>query len=453
MSLEAEQLLIGSVLFENQRLDDCGEVRPEHFAEPAHGRVWAEVCRLIRGDRLAEPIAVNDALSGDAPYQELGGLHFLVECVDQTNPGAARAYADAVVSESKRRALLSVGELLREPAGDPDARLGEAERALAEIARDGGGRVAFRPIGATALDTLALARSGGLKGQPTGLAALDNVTGGIRDAEFWVLAGRASMGKSVVGLSLARGIAQNGRGVIVFSLEMTEREIQARMIADLAYDRTRPLNGAMNNPKYSDILKGKGDAQVWSDAERAAKRLASLPVVVTDIPGLTVDQIKLQAARQIRAWEKAGVRTGAVVVDHLGLIRPSKDRQGSTAAEVRDISNSLKDAAKELGVPLVALAQVNRQSESQGDRRPSMAQLNWSGSIEQDAHVVGLLYREAYYLERKDRTDEEDVIWRDKRFELELSLQKNRNGPLCNLRLFCDVASNVVRDLDERVAA
>jgi replicative DNA helicase len=450
MSIEAEQALVGAAIYDNTALE-C-DVRPEHFAEPVHARLWALMLDLKANGRLVEPIILASRLVGDTGFEEMGGAVYLVNLLDSAPPASmAHSFAQQVTDAAKLRGVCEVADTLRTMASenqDPEAVIAEGERSLAELSRTGG-QPAFRAVGATALDMLERARSGATRGEPTGYATLDSVTGGIRPSEFWVIGGRASMGKSVMGLNLARGIAQSGRGVIVFSLEMTETEIQARMIADLAHDRTRYVNSYGANPRYGDILKGRGEAQQWEFAAQGAKALASLPIVVNDSPGLTVDQIRSQAARQIRAWEKAGVRCGAVIVDHMGLVRPSQSRNGNTAAEMRDVSNGLKDAAKALKVPLIALAQINRDAEKSNDKRPTMAQLNWSGAIEQDAHFVGLLYREAYYLDRvQDRTDEQESELRRKRNALEMGIQKNRNGPLTTLHFYCDVGSNVVRDVE-----
>jgi replicative DNA helicase len=450
VSIEAEHALLGAALYDNVAFDYCGEVRPEHFAEPLHARIWALMMEAKASGRMAEPIIVGSRLTGDAGFEELGGVRFLAELVNRAPPPRhAGDYAQQVVDAAKLRGICAVADEMKvsaESFADPEAVIAEGERGLAEISRTGG-QPQFRSVGASALEMLERAKRGDTRGEPTGYAALDNVTGGIRPAEFWVIGGRASMGKSVVGLNLARGIAQSGRGVIIFSLEMTETEVQARMIADLAHDRSRYLNSYTANPRYGDILKGRGEGQTWDFAVAGAKALASLPIVINDTPGLTVDQIRSQAARQIRAWEKTGVKTGAIIVDHMGLLRPAQSRNGNTAAEMRDVSNGLKDAAKALRTPVIALAQINRDAEKSNDKRPTMAQLNWSGSIEQDAHFVGLLYREAYYLDRiVDRNEEQESELRRKRNDLEMGIQKNRNGPLTTLNFYCDVASNVVRD-------
>jgi replicative DNA helicase len=206
------------------------------------------------------------------------------------------------------------------------------------------------------------------------------------------------MGKSVLGLSLARGIAEQGRGVMMFSLEMPVREVQARLISDIAFDRASPSTARGGNVRYGDLLKGRGQPQ--RDRAKQAPQEAGQPAHVRHRRGRPDHRRHPpQAQRQMRAWEKAGVQRGAVLIDHIGLVKPHR-RSDSKAAETADTVNELKSLAKYLKAPVIALCQVNRNTESRNDKRPTLADLNWSGAIEQIADMICLLYRDAYYLER-----------------------------------------------------
>jgi replicative DNA helicase len=451
LSLEAEHGVLGAAMYEAAACEAAlDRLRPEHFGEAAHGRIWAAVQALARQGAPPHPVAVARVLGEDPGLKGLGGLPFLAELVERAYLWALPAQVEAVADAAARRALLALGRRVAEraadtAAGSADEILAELEAAAAAIARDGGSTPATAPAGDTALAALEAAWRGGYAGAPTGLAALDKVTGGLRAGEVWFVGGRTSMGKSVMGLSLARGVAEQGRGVAVFSLEMPLREVQARLVADLAWDAETAYDPYDPNLRYGDLLKGRGTEAQKDRARAAARRLAELPIAVADAGGLTVDDIRAHAQRQMRQWDRADIPRGALVIDHVGLVRPHTRRGDSKAAETADIVNELKGMAKQLQAPVIALCQVNRNTEARSDRRPTLADLNWSGAIEQIADFICLLYRESYYLERSGSDDDQAravAVAND----LELLIHKNRSGPICNLTVFADVACNVVRD-------
>lgn len=451
---EAEQAVIGCAL----TLEDARDVllerlHPHHFGEPTHGRIWS----AIQGERRKGPafdlVAVHAALASDEGYLKFGGHGFLLDMLDKATAWSMDANADIVLERAARRAVMALAQDTAKAAqdtsqGSAEAVLAELERGAAEIAKEGVSRPLAVPVGLTALDTIEAAWRGEYIGTPVGLECLDRVTGGIRRDDVWFIGGRTSMGKSVVALSLARGIAEQGRGVMMFSLEMPMREVQARLVSDIAYDVTIPYNGHEGgNVRYGDLLKGRGNPQQKDRARSAARKLASLPLSVTDVGGLTIDDIRLQAQRQMRAWEKAGVERGAILIDHIGLVKPHR-KSDSKAAETADTVNELKAMAKYLGAPIIALCQVNRNTESRNDKRPTLADLNWSGAIEQIADMICLLYRESYYLQRSaDDADQADAI--RKQYDLELLIHKNRSGPICTVEAFVDVSCNAVRDKED----
>ena len=450
--IENEHSLIGLTLYDNAALDAAGAVRPEHFHEPTHQRIWETILERVKAGVMAEPVSVADRMAGDRALEALGGIRYLAELIDHAPPVTmAEHYAGRVIDGATKRALADVGARLQQVAnasGDTgEELLSQVEAEIAEIARAGGQKNLAEPAGLTALDTLERAWNGELRGSPTGVACLDRVTNGVRPGDVWVVGGRSSMGKSVVALSLARGIAEQGRGVLVFSLEMPMREVQCRLIADLAHDREAAYDG-LENIGYGELLKGRGLPFQKDRARAAAKRLAELPISVIDLGGLTIMDIRTQAQRQLRAWEKARVPVGAVVIDHLGLVRAHGKPRDSKAAETADTVNELKAIAKALKAPLICLAQVNRGPEQRENKRPSMADLNWSGSIEQIADFVCLLYREAYYLERSPDPDDAERAGAVEH-ELELIVAKNRSGPICTVKAWVDVASNALRDREQ----
>lgn len=423
-----------------------------HFAEPVHQRVWSVMAGQQRAG-LIDIVAVHGTLKDDPAYTAMGGMPWLADMLDQAPTWALESHVGMVLDRAARRSIVRLCEhtikVCRDTStGDPDLILGDIEHAAAEIAREGATKPKAVPVGLTALEMVEAAWRGDFIGASVGLECLDKVTGGIGQDHVWFIGARTSMGKSAFALSLARGIAEQGRGVMAFSLEMPLREVQARLIADIAYSNEVRYDAASGgNVRYSDILRGKGTPQQQARAVHAARALASLPISVTDEGGLTIEDIRVQAQRQMRAWDKAGVPRGAVLIDHIGLVKPHR-HSDSKAAETADTVNELKSLAKYLKAPIIALCQVNRNTENRNDKRPTLADLNWSGAIEQIADMICLLYRDAYYLERSsDETDQTEAV--RKQYDLDLLIHKNRSGPICTLNAFVDIACNAVRDKDD----
>lgn len=449
-AVESEVALIGAAMLDKEQASDAVErIKPDLFSEPTFARIWAFI-QAQPGK--VDPFLVSQAFADDAAVKELGGQTFLMEAYDRANFFSLPAHIDAVVDAATRREVSGLAReyqgLCEKEAGQGEALLADLERGLSEIARRHVSRPQAIPAGIGALEMLEAAYSGEFVGTPVGLDAIDRVTGGIRQDDVWFIGGRTSMGKSVMGLCLARGLAEQGRGVFMFSLEMPMREVQARLIADIAYDRSIPENTYDGgNVRYGDILKGRGTQFQKDRARKAARQLASLPLVVNDRAGHTIEEIRAQALRQVRAWEKAGVEPGAILIDHIGLVRAHTKRGDSKAAETADIVNELKGLAKQVGAPVIALCQVSRNTENRNDKRPTLADLNWSGAIEQIADFVCLLYREAYYLERSN--DDDALLQAARaRHDLELLIQKNRSGPICNVKSYVDIGCNAIRDIE-----
>lgn len=455
-ALESEQAVIGAALFDPEACDVALErLRPDSFFEPYHAAAWDLIGQARRAGAPADASVVTQRLSAHPAAQGYGPAYF-VDMVEKAALWSLPAHIDAVADRATRRAVLHLAKDVAARAGDTldgsgDLLLAELERGAADVARHSGSASLAVPAGLDAMEMLEAAWRGENKGVPVGLECLDRVTAGIRQEDVWVIGARTSMGKSVFGLNLVRAIAQQGRGTMVFSLEMPRREVQARLIADLAFERRRAYPDCPSpNVRYSDMLQGRSIADQRQLAQDGARKLASLPMAVCDAGGLTIDDIRVQAIRQMRAWDRSGVKRGAVLIDHIGLVRPVRST-GNKAADTADTVNELKALAKALECPIICLSQVNRGPEGRQDKRPTAADLNWSGAIEQIADMICLLYREAYYLERSsEQADRDSAAFVENK--LELLIQKNRSGPSCNLEAFIDVACNAVRDTEERYA-
>lgn len=455
-ALESEQAVIGAALFDPEACDVALErLRPDSFFEPYHAAAWDLIGQARRAGAPADASVVTQRLSAHPAAQGYGPAYF-VDMVEKAALWSLPAHIDAVADRATRRAIQHLARDVAQRAGDTldgsgDLLLAELERGAADVARHSGSASLAVPAGLDAMEMLEAAWRGENKGVPVGLECLDRVTAGIRQEDVWVIGARTSMGKSVFGLNLVRAIAQQGRGTMVFSLEMPRREVQARLIADLAFERRRAYPDCPSpNVRYSDMLQGRSIADQRQLAQDGARKLASLPMAVCDAGGLTIDDIRVQAIRQMRAWDRSGVKRGAVLIDHIGLVRPVRST-GNKAADTADTVNELKSLAKALECPIICLSQVNRGPEGRQDKRPTAADLNWSGAIEQIADMICLLYREAYYLERSsEQADRDSAAFVENK--LELLIQKNRSGPSCNLEAFIDVACNAVRDTEERYA-
>ncbi|MDO1560404.1 DnaB-like helicase C-terminal domain-containing protein [Brevundimonas sp. 2R-24] len=442
---ESELSLIGIALAYGEDAAEAFErLRPDHFGEPILGVVWETMADLRRSGGV-DLALVDQRLAGNEAYAAFGGGRFLADLLDRAYLGSLDGHVEAVADAAMRRAIDQLTQAAREREGSSSDVLAYLEAGAADIARRSGSGSVGSPVGLNALETLEAAWDGQFRGLSTGLECLDRITGGIQPDHVWIVGGRTSMGKSVVLPGLARGFAQQGRGVLFFSLEMPLREVQARVTADLAYDRDLvPFNNDGGNVEFADLLRGRGTREQRDRARSAASQMASLPITVNDRGGWTLDDIINMARRQVRAWERAGIKPGAIMIDHIGLVRPTKARD-SKAAEAADTVDRLKDAAKQIGAPIVAAAQVNRGPENRQDKRPTMGDLNWSGSIEQIADLVILLYRDAYYLSKSGNPEDEHLAV-SKRNELEMIVPKNRSGPTCTLHAHVEIACSAVRD-------
>lgn len=448
IAFESEQAVIGCALAFPENEEAVERLRPEYFAEPLHVLIWQQVLALRGRGLVPDPTLIAQAIAGPS-FDQAGGISYLLNMVDQAMLWSLPGHIESVADRAMRRSLDALAKEASVRAGMIDVPaaevLAQLEAGAAEIGRHDAAPAT--PIGIDALDYLNAAREGRYKGVSVGLQCIDRITGGIQKDQVWICGGRTSMGKSVLLTVLSQAIAEQGHGVLFFSLEMPRREVQARVIASLAYDpQLVPYNNDGGNVAFSDLLRGQGTREQRLRADSAARKLASLPISVVDRGGLSLDDIINQSRRQVRAWEKAGVEPGAIVIDHLGLVS-SRIKRDSKAAEVADTVDRLKEAAKRIGCPIIAAAQVNRNAESRNDKRPAMSDLNWSGSIEQIADFVCLMYREAYYLERSaDPMDQRDGF--AKKHDLELIVPKNRSGPTCTVKAKIDTASNAIWDDD-----
>lgn len=281
-----------------------------------------------------------------------------------------------------------------------------------------------------------------------GSSRLADVLGGWRRGRLYVIGGRPGAGKTTTALSWLLRTAEKGHGVMMFELEMTAHELTEVALCDIAWSRDSRI-------EYRDVsnMTNISPGQVDKLA-RANHRLQGLPFVISDTPGLTIADIRSQALQYGQRLEAVGKRLDVVCIDHLNLVKASGRYQGNKVAETEEVSNALKALAKELKCAVVVLCQLNRGVEGREDKRPGLADLRWSGAVEQDADVVMFVYREAYYLSKPVDDPTADIERQDRLREVENRLEvivaKHRGGPTPALEFFCDMGCGAVRDMERR---
>src|SRR5690242_10619670 len=409
-NVEAEAALLGALMIDNRLVEDVQlKLRPEHFFEPLHGRIYEAILKLTDGNRVANPVTLRPLFESDENIKEVGGVAYLAQL---TGSGAAvigaRDFAGQIYDLALLRALIGVGRDLVEGALDtsedvaPLAQIERAETELYKVAEEGGAEGKAKSFSEATKEALEMAEralnSGGhLSGFTTGLEGLNAKIGGLHKSDLMIVAGRPGMGKSALGTNIAFAAAQRfirdaedgiepaksaGAPVALFSLEMSADQLATRILAEQS-----GISG-------ENLRMGKISQQEFRQLARAAAELQSLPLYIDDTPGLTIAALRTRARRLKR---QKGI--GVVVVDYLQLLQGTgKNSNENRVQEISEISRGLKQLAKELDVPVIGLSQLSRAVEQREDKRPQLSDLRESGSIEQDADIVLFIYREDYYL-------------------------------------------------------
>jgi replicative DNA helicase len=421
-------------------------VKPEHFFEPVHARIFEISAARIQRNALASPVTLKPFLEDDEALKALGGAAYLARLAGAAvSSFAARDYAQMVADLALRRELMALGRditaraALVDVASEPAEQIVEAEQRLYKLGETGSTRTGFQSFLSAVKEALTVAnaayqRDGGLAGLSTGLVDLDKKLGGLHKSDLLILAGRPSMGKTSLATNIAFNIAKayrrglrpdgtegavNGGVVGFFSLEMSSEQLAARILSEAAEVPSEQI-------RRGDMTEGEFRRFV-----EAAGALEACPLFIDDTPALPISQL---AARARRLKRTHGL--DVLIVDYLQLVRPATAKD-SRVNEVSEITQGLKAIAKELDIPVVALSQLSRQVEAREDKRPQLSDLRESGSIEQDADVVMFVFREEYYKEREKPGDHElDKMakWQEEMARLhgraEVIIGKQRHGPI-----------------------
>lgn len=446
-NIEAEQAFLGGLLANNRVFERVGEMlRPEMFADPLHGRIFDICAGMINQGRVASAITLKTTLGGDPDLARVGGDLYLDRLV-----GAAATiinasdYALVIRELHVRRCLIDIADELRDMAQHlpaemqaADAREAVEERlfTLGAGAEAGRGLVSIsKAIDAAMASVEAVHKADGLlMGVSTGLLDLDHQLGGLHKGDLIVLAGRPSMGKSSMAETIALNVANRRRQpfpVAYFTLETSAEQLGRNMIA-------RGSNLAVHKLHAGPVNHFEAAHAMEIGAE--AKEFLGPKFFVDDTASITVASLR---ARAKRLYRRAG-GLALVVVDYLQLLGSQASDRASRRFENRNLevaqfSAGLKALAKELDVPVLVVSQLNRGPEQREDKRPNMADLRDSGSIEQDADVVMLLYREEYYLARGRHADDAEKLEAAKGMA-EVNIAKHRRGPTSIVKLYFDGA-------------
>jgi replicative DNA helicase len=476
-NIEAEAAFIGAALVDNRVIEELQvPLRPEHFFEPVHGRVFERILALLDRNAVVTPITLKPYFEADEALKELGGVSYLARLTGEGQGLLApREIAQQIYDLALLRELVSVGRNLVEGALDtsenvaPMKQVEQAEAALynvAEGAASASEAQSFRAATNSALTMIEAAiNSGGhISGKTTGFTSINEKIGGLHDSDLIVIAGRPGMGKSALATNIAFGCADRllrdrqdgigksvGAAVALFSLEMSADQLATRILSEQAGISSEALR------------KGKISRDDFQKLSFASQRLGELPLYIDDTPALTIAALRTRARRLKRRHD-----IGLIIVDYLQLLQGTgRNNNDNRVNEISEISRGLKTLAKELNLPVIALSQLSRAVEQRDDKRPLLSDLRESGSIEQDADMVMFIFREDYYVGQREpkRPVENDEVkvheahsaWAAEMERVyglaELIVAKQRHGATGKVRLRFEPKITKFSDLAEEARA
>ncbi|MBO6491498.1 MAG: replicative DNA helicase [Pelagibacteraceae bacterium] len=454
-NIEAEQSVIGSILVSNDILDDVSPIiNYTKFYDPIHQKIFLAIENLISKGMLANPITLKNYFENDKNLIELEGHEYLVKITKfSTSLRQAIEYAKIIYDMHVRRELIKISETTIDNASNKNIDLpGEkiiedSEKLLFDLAERGSFSKSFIKFDAALNQTIEMASRAfksteGIVGVPTGLADLDDRLGGLHNQDLVIIGGRPSMGKTALATNIAFHAAKNIQdkglksSVAFFSLEMSSEQLSTRILSE------------QSRIKSNDIRRGKISEEQFDKFIETSKNISELPLYIDETPAISIAAISNRARRIKRLFG-----CELVVVDYIQLMRATNIRSEGRVQEISEITQGLKALAKELNVPVLAVSQLSRAVEQRDDKKPQLSDLRESGSIEQDADVVMFVYREAYYLERKEPRPAtvEHAEWQNKMNEIsilaEIMISKQRHGPTGNIKVEFEAMFTKFRDI------
>jgi len=409
-NVEAEESVLGAVMLSADAAAVALEtLQPEDFYRPAHQSVFEAILSLFDGNQAIDAITVSDWLRRNDNLERVGGIAFLNHLMDAVPATSNVGYYVEIVDETaSRRRLMkagsTVGQLAMQSERPVDEVLDAAEATVFAVAdrRVGEGLSRLGPLLQETLEKIEEigTQGGDITGVPTGFNGIDKKLAGLQPANLVVVAARPSMGKSALALNIAQNVAETEKPVAFFTLEMSREEVVQRLLSSMASVDSNKLRTGQLGP------------EMWQKLARESSKLYKMPFFVDDSSDLTVTAIRAKCRRLKRKSD-----LGLVVVDYLQLMQ-GPTRSDNRQQEIAEISRSLKNLARELHVPVIAVSQLNRQLEQRENKRPRLGDLRESGAIEQDADIVMFVYRNEYY-------DPDDVSTKG---TAEVNIAKHRAG-------------------------
>ncbi len=414
-SIEAEQSVLGALMLDSRAWDKVADrLCAKDFYRNDHRLIFETIARLCEQSKPADVLTITESLKLDQRLKDAGGESYVFELAKNT-PSAANitGYADIVRDRSVLRQLIAAGTDITDSALSPDGKdikelLDNAERQVFTIAEQGArgtGPIDINTLLAQATEKIdELYHSDNpITGTPTGFSDFDHMTSGLQNGDLVIVAGRPSMGKTMLGINMAEHVAlETKRPVLVFSMEMPADSIAMRMISSL---------GLIDQHK---VRTGKLSDDDWPRVTSTIAQLSDTKIFIDDTPALTPAELRARSRRLAREQGDLAL----IVVDYLQLMQ-SPSKQDNRSSELSEISRSMKTLAKELNVPVIALSQLNRSLEQRTDKRPVMSDLRESGAIEQDADLIVFIYRDVVYNPDSAEKSKAEII-----------IAKQRNGPI-----------------------
>ena len=458
-NIEAEQAVIASILVSNDIYDEISSILDsQKFFDPIHVKLYETIETLISKGLLANPITLKNHFENNEGLKELGGQEYLIKITKfSTSVKQAIDYANIVQEMHVRRELIKISQsVLDEVSTDSDVGtsgetiIQNTEKSLFDLAERGHFNQSFMKFDSALKQTIDMAKSAyqneeGLVGVATGLTDLDSRLGGLHKQDLVIIAGRPSMGKTALATNIAFHAAKNieKKGskstVAFFSLEMSSEQLSTRILSEQSRIRS------------NDIRRGKVSEKEFEQFIEASKNISELPLYIDETPAITIAAISNRSRRIKRLF---GLEL--IVVDYIQLMKSSGKKEYNRVQEISEITQGLKALAKELNVPVLALSQLSRAVEQRDDKKPQLADLRESGSIEQDADIVMFVFRESYYLQNKEPTvgSIEHAEWQTKMNEIshlaEIMISKQRHGPTGNVKVEFEQMYTKFKDLENK---
>lgn len=417
-NLEAEQAVLGAILLETEALITAMErIRAEDFYSVAHQRIFEAMTDLNDDNQPLDLVTLTARLQDKNQLEEIGGVTYLARLANAVPTAANVEYYAQIVEEKSmmRRLIRTATQIVSNgfaAEDDVSVLINDAEQRIMEISnrRSSSGFISIRDVLMEVFDKVEFLynHKGGTTGIPSGFRDLDKMTAGFQRSDLIIVAARPSVGKTAFALNVAQNVAvRAGETVAIFSLEMSAAQLVQRMLC------------AESNVDAGRMRTGYLEGDDWEKLTMAIGALSEAQVFIDDTPGITVADIR---AKCRRLKKEKGL--GMILIDYLQLIQGRGKAGENRQQEVSEISRTLKQIARELEVPVIALSQLSRGVEQRQDKRPMMSDLRESGSIEQDADIVAFLYRDDYY---NQDTEKKNII--------EIIIAKQRNGPVGTVEL------------------